>query len=91
MSKLRIYGVFIAVIFLCLAIFARFTDESTAARVVLPIMSLVAVSLAVVDILAYRKDKRVGKDPGISGVIRIIGLVVITLVLILAAISNTIL
>ena len=91
MSKLRIYGMITAVILLILAIIARFTDENTAAMVVLPTMSLVAVSLAVFDILAYCKDKRGEKEPGLGALIRIISLIVITLILIATAVINIIL
>ncbi len=91
MSKLRIFGMIIAILLLILALAARFTDKNTAAAVVLPIMSLVAVALAVVDILAYRKDKREGKQPGLASLIRIISLIVITLLLIAAAVINIVL
>ncbi len=90
MSKLRICGMIAAVILLILAVFARFTDEKTAALTVLPVMSVAAASLAVVDILAYQKDKREGKHPGLAAVIKIISLVVITLLLIAAVVINTI-
>ncbi|MBQ8248772.1 MAG: hypothetical protein IJY93_02660 [Clostridia bacterium] len=91
MSKLKIYGMVTAVLLLAAALFARFTDEATAANYVLPLMSLAMVILSVIDIIAYRKDKREGREPGITALIRIISLIVIALLLITATVINLVL
>ncbi len=90
MSKLKIYGMITAAVILVIALIARFTDE-TAANFILPLMAIAVAALSVIDIIAYRKDKREGSEPGIASLIRIISLIVIALLLIVATVINIIL
>ena len=90
MNKLKIYGIITAALILMLAILARFTDEA-AANFILPLMAIAMAALSVIDIIAYRKDKREGSEPGIASLIRIISLIVVALLLIAAAVINTVL
>ena len=80
-----------AVVVLVLTLIARSTEENAVVLVVLPIMLLAAISLVVIDILAYREDKKNGKQPGFATFIRSISLVVTTLLFVAAVLINTIL
>ncbi len=91
MNKLKLYGMITAVLLLAAALFARFSDGDAAAGFVLPFMAIAMALLSVIDIIAYRKDKKEGSAPGLSAIIRIISLIIISLLLIAAMVINLVL
>lgn len=68
------------------ALAAKSGGTVTASRVMLPLLALTSACLAAVDIIAYRKDKKEDTTVQVTELIRIVGLIVLTVLLVISVI-----
>ena len=87
MNKLKLSGIIAAFLLLMLALAAKIIGVG-ASTVILPLMALITATLAVIDIIIYRKKQNDAFKTG--AIIRIISLIVITLLLLTASVINII-